>query len=69
MSVLHYCIYLLGALYLVIGALIAWLALRPNCRICVHRGYCPNRVRRFVVPECARQEKSSEAPGLAPKQA
>jgi hypothetical protein len=54
MASLHHLGDLLAALYTVIACFILWSASRPSCRICVHRGYCPNRVGRFVVPECAK---------------
>ena len=50
----HYVGYLLAAFYTVIGGVILWRVSKPSCRMCVHRGYCPNRVGRFVVPECAK---------------
>ncbi len=54
---LHYWGHLLAALYTVIGGFILWTASRPSCRNCVHRGYCSNRVHRFVVPECAKEKR------------
>jgi len=40
---LEYC---LAAFYGVLALFILMLARRPTCRICLHRGYCPNRPRR-----------------------
>jgi len=54
MASLHHFGYLLAAFCTVIGEFILWRVSKPSCRICVHRGYCPNRVGRFVVPECAK---------------
>jgi hypothetical protein len=39
---LEYC---LAAFYGVFALFILMLARRPTCRICLHRGYCPNRPR------------------------
>ena len=60
MTLLHSGMYVLGAFYLLLGAVIVWVALRPSCRICVYRRDCPNRVHRYVVPECARKKTESE---------
>jgi len=35
--------YVLGAAYCLLGAIVACQALKPSCRICVHRNECPNR--------------------------
>jgi hypothetical protein len=36
-------LYALGAAYGLLGAIFACQALKPSCRICVHRNSCPNR--------------------------
>ena len=61
-SLLPYVGPLLVAFYMVIGGFILWRVSKPTCRICVHRGSCPNRVGRFVVPECAKEKPGAQNP-------
>jgi len=61
MASLHY-LGPLVAFYTVIWGVILWRVSKPSCRNCVHRGYCPNRVGRFVVPECAKEKPAAQNP-------
>jgi len=36
-------IYVLAAAYGVFGVVALRRAFKPNCRVCLHRQYCPNR--------------------------
>jgi len=38
-----YFMYVLGAVYSVVGALVLRQVFRPSCRVCLHRHSCPNR--------------------------
>jgi hypothetical protein len=42
-------VWMLGAFYLGLGVLITYLAFKPTCRTCAHRGCCPRRQRRFSI--------------------
>ena len=42
LSLPHF-LYALGAAYCLLGAIVANQALKPSCRVCVHRNSCPNR--------------------------
>lgn len=69
MSALHHWGYFIAAFYIVILGFILRLASRPNCRNCLHRENCPNRVV-FGVPNCVqpnRKGQPSESPALAAK--
>jgi hypothetical protein len=62
--------YGLAVFYGVLGVVIFRLARKPSCRICGHRGYCPNRLRGPAqitgTPLCARrgesEDKASDSP-------
>jgi hypothetical protein len=36
-------LYVLAPIYLIIGVVVVRRALKPNCRVCLHRHSCPNR--------------------------
>jgi hypothetical protein len=38
-----YLVYVLAAVYGIVGVVVVRRALKPNCRICLHRDSCPNR--------------------------
>lgn len=46
-------VYLLIAIYAVVGLVILRLARRPTCRVCVLRAECPNRPA-VGLPVCVR---------------
>lgn len=52
--------YFLAAFYSLLGIFVIRLARKPSCRICLLRGHCPNRLRRFSqiagLPRCARDQ-------------
>jgi len=64
MPSLHYLGHLLAFFYTVLGGGILWRGSKPNCRICLYRGCCLNRVRRFVVPECAKEKPGGQSPEI-----
>jgi len=57
--------YFLAAIYGVLGIFIYRLARKPSCRVCLLRGFCPNRLRGAAqiagLPVCARRDKTSNS--------
>jgi hypothetical protein len=58
MIALSHWVYAPIALYAGMGLFLLRQSLRPSCRVCLHRHYCPNRLRgpeRFTkLPVCVR---------------
>ncbi|MGO9646738.1 MAG: hypothetical protein ACLPOO_01660 [Terriglobales bacterium] len=51
---LSHWLYGLAAFYGVVGLVFARKALKPTCRICAHRVYCPIRQRSLWDPSAKR---------------
>jgi hypothetical protein len=59
-------VYLLIAIYAVVGLVIFRLSRRPTCRVCVLRAECPNRPA-VGLPVCVRRSIRSKAKASAPE--
>jgi hypothetical protein len=58
MFLLSHWIYALAVFYGALAVVIIALACRPSCRICLHRGECPNRPVSGPPPCAARKTAS-----------
>ena len=66
MFALSHVLYALVFFYGGISVLILRQALRPSCRVCLHRHRCPNRLRgnsQFVeIPVCCKRTLETQDP-------